>query len=272
MKSDTSIGFAGAGNMATALIKGIINSKSNDPAGINVFDTNEKKLLEITKKFQITGKKSNIELVRDSDIIILAVKPQVIKSVLDEIRGDITRDHLVISIAAGVTINTVQSVLGDHIPVIRVMPNTPALIQMGMSAISSSRNCGDNHRALADHIFQSVGATIAVEEEMMDSVTALSGSGPGFIFRIMECFVDAGESCGFERDKAIFLTFQTFLGAVTLAGESDLSLSKLREMVTSPGGTTEAGLSFLDKNNILETIRGTLKAARNRSIELGKNR
>jgi pyrroline-5-carboxylate reductase len=191
--------------------------------------------------------------------------------VLNEIKEEITNDHLIISIAAGITIKLIQNFFGNDVPIIRVMPNTPALIQKGVSAIASSKNCTSEQTAIVENILNAVGNSFIIDEKMMDAVTAISGSGPGFIFKIMECFVEASEEQGFDKETALLLIIQTFLGSVTLAHESSLELSQLREMVTSPGGTTQAGLAFLDKNNIVDIIKGTVDTARKRSIELGKN-
>jgi pyrroline-5-carboxylate reductase len=150
------------------------------------------------------------------------------------------------------------------------MPNTPALIQRGISALAAGGTATANHMDKAKEIFNAVGKTVVVDEKMMDAVTALSGSGPGFVFRIMESFVDAGEKLGFDRETALLLVKQTFLGASHLADESDSSLSKLREMVTSPGGTTAAGLASFEEKGLSEVIRSGVKAACDRSIELGK--
>ena len=271
MESNKSvIGFIGAGNMASALIKGIFNSGIYSPEQINASDSDKNKIKDITAQYGIRGMLSNRELVRNSDIILLAVKPQVMAGVLEEIKEEIKNSHLVISIAAGITIKYIEGSLGHDIPIIRVMPNTPALIQKGMSAVTPNKNCTADHKALAEQILNAVSRTITVDEKMMDAVTALSGSGPGFLFKIMECFVEAAEEQGFNKEMALLLITQTFLGSVTLANESNLTLSQLREMVTSPGGTTEAGLAFLDKNNITDIIKGTIDTAKKRSIELGK--
>ncbi len=271
MKPINSIGFIGAGNMATALIKGLINSGIYSPEQINAFDADIEKIQKISNLHGIRGVSSNIELVKNSDIILLAVKPQVMEDVLNEIKGAVTDSHLVISIAAGIKIKKIKDFLGGNIPVIRVMPNTPALIQKGMSALAFSHDSTPDQMALADKIFDSVGRSVRVEEKVIDAVTALSGSGPGFIFRIMECFAEAAEMQGFDKKDAVMLTVQTFLGSASLAAESELNLSQLREMVTSPGGTTQAGLAFLDKSGISDIIKGAVEAARKRSVELGKN-
>ena len=264
-----SVGLIGAGNMATALIKGIISSNLLTPDMIHAYDNDPEKLQSIYEAYHVEGRQSSIELVKSCNIIILAVKPQVMNSVLEEIKGEVTEDHIVISIAAGIKIETIQSFLGKNVPVIRVMPNTPALIQEGVSAVAAGEKVTLEHMNAAIEILKAVGIAFTVEEAMMDAVTAVSGSGPGFVFKIMECFVEATEKQGFDKATATKMVIQTFLGSSMLAGSSDLSLYDLRKMVTSPGGTTQAGLEFLDKNKLGELIDGTIESAKERSIELG---
>ncbi len=263
-------GFIGAGNMATALMKGIIGSGLYSPDMINAYDNDPEKLNAIYKAYHVDSVPSNKELVKACNIIILAVKPQVMNAVLEEIKREVTKDHVVISIAAGIKIDTIQEFLGKDVPVIRVMPNTPALIQRGVSAVAAGKAVTSEQINIALEILRAVGIAFTVDEAMMDAVTAVSGSGPGFIFRIMECFVEATENQGFDKDTATRMVVQTFLGASMLAESSELPLSGLRKMVTSPGGTTEAGLKYLDTNKIREITGGTIEAARARSVELGK--
>jgi pyrroline-5-carboxylate reductase len=272
MKSgDINIGFIGAGNMANALIKGLIKSNIYSPEQLSASDNDKKKIGDVSDKFGIKCYNSNKELIRECSVIVLSIKPQVIRDVLDEIKDNISDRHLIISIAAGIPIKMILSVIGHNIPIIRVMPNTPALIQRGMSVLVAGGTATSYHTDIARKIFDAVGKTVVLDEKMMDAVTALSGSGPGYIFRIMESFVTAGEKLGFDRDTALLLVTQTFLGASHLADESGLPLTQLREMVTSPGGTTAAGLAILEKKGISEAIEAALKAARERSIQLGKN-
>ena len=263
------VGFIGAGNMATALIKGIIGSGLYSPDMLNVYDNDPDKLKTMYKTYHVEGVLSNKELVKACDIIILAVKPQVMNAVLEEIKGEVTKNHVVISIAAGIKIGSIQD-LGKDVPVIRVMPNTPALIQRGVSAVAAGEAVTPEQMNIALEILKAVGIAFTVDEAMMDAVTAVSGSGPGFIFRIMEYFIEAAENQGFDKDTATKMVIRTFLGASMLAEGSELPLSELRKMVTSPGGTTEAGLKYLDTNKAREIIGGTIEAARERSAELGK--
>ncbi len=264
------IGFIGAGNMATAMVKGLTGSGLYTPDRLLASDSDESKVKTISESFGLKGGTNNRALVRDCAIIVLAVKPQVIRAVLEEIKEDIRGDHLVISIAAGIPLKMIHAIIGPSIPVIRVMPNTPALIQKGISALAPGETATREHVETTRVIFDAVGETVIVQEEMMDAVTALSGSGPGFLFKIMECFVEAGERLGFDQEIARRLVVQTFLGATHLAEESGKALSTLREMVTSPGGTTEAGLALFERKGIETIIREVVEAAHKKGVELGK--
>ena len=264
------IGFIGAGNMATAMVKGLTSCGLCAPDQLLASDSDESKIKTISETFGLLGSTSNRTLVRDCAVIVLSVKPQVIREVLEELKEDFKNDHLVISIAAGIPIKMIQAIIGSSIPVIRVMPNTPALIQKGISALAPGKTATPEHVDTAKVIFDAVGETVIVQEDMMDAVTALSGSGPGFLFRIMESFVEAGERLGFDKEISRRLVIQTFLGATQLAGESGKTLSELRRMVTSPGGTTEAGLAVFADKNLEGLIQEVLEAAHRRGVELGK--
>jgi pyrroline-5-carboxylate reductase len=264
------LGFIGAGNMATALVKGIIESKLFGAAQIKAFDINKDQLINLVTGSGIEGTESNRALTEDCQIVVLAVKPQNVRDVLGEIKEEITPDHLIISIAAGIPLKTIQNALEKEVPIVRVMPNTPALIQMGMSALSAGKYAQEIHLDLVVSLFEALGETVIVPEDMMDAVTAVSGSGPGYLFRILECFVQAAEGLGFDSATALKLVQQTALGASQLASTSDRSLSELRTMVTSPGGTTAAGLAVFEKMGLEQTIEDGVKAAFMRSKELAK--
>lgn len=270
-QADQILGFVGAGNMATALIKGLLQSGVYNPDDLLVHDKDEAALKRLQDSFGTRSCSSNIELVRKSSIILLCIKPQNMGEVLNEIKEEIRESHFVISIAAGIPLKMISSRIDKDIPIIRVMPNTPALVQKGVSALAGGQWVTAQQMAMARIIFEAVGTTIEVKEEFMDAVTALSGSGPGYIFRIMESMVEAGKSAGLEADTALCLVLETFLGAASLAKESGRPLAELREMVTSPGGTTAAGLAVLDGMDFDMLIRKTVEAAFERSIELGKN-
>jgi pyrroline-5-carboxylate reductase len=265
------LGFIGAGNMASALIKGLIQSGLYQPKELLASDHDRDHLRRLAEQFGLKTLTSNRDLVRDSATIILAVKPQSMREVLEEVKDTIRPDHLLISIAAGIPLGMIHSIIDQDISLIRVMPNTPALIQRGISALASGERTSPEQMKAARSIFEAVGETVVVEERMMDAVTALSGSGPGYIFKVMECFVDGGEKLGLDKEISLRLVVQTVLGAAKLASESDRSLSQLREMVTSPGGTTAAALAVFEKRGLRGLIQEALEAASRRSVELGKN-
>jgi len=266
------VGFIGAGNMATALVKGLIKSGLYPREHILASDISREKLEKMTEQFGLGVYPSSRALVKECSVIVLSIKPQNMRDVLVEIRDDIRDHQLIISIAAGIPLKMIRDHIGRDIPMVRVMPNTPALIQKGVSALAAGKTSNREHMNIVKEIFDAVGETVVVSEEMMDAVTALSGSGPGYVFRIMEGFVRAGESLGFNRDTSLKLVIQTFLGAAHLANQSEKSLSELREMVTSPGGTTAVGLSVFEEKGLEETIRAGVEAACRRSVELGKGK
>jgi pyrroline-5-carboxylate reductase len=265
------IGFIGAGNMATAIVKGLLSSGRYEPGHLMTSDCREDQLDRISEQFRITCSLDNRDIARESDIIVLSVKPQSMREALEGIREEIREDHLLISIAAGIPLKMIHAVIGRDIALIRVMPNTPALIQKGISALAAGSRASSEHMDAARGIFDAVGETVVVEEAMMDAVTAISGSGPGYVFKIMECFVEAGEGLGFDRETALKLVIETFLGAALLAKTSEKSLAHLREMVTSPGGTTAAGLAVVERRELNDIIRDVANAAHERGKELGKN-
>jgi pyrroline-5-carboxylate reductase len=264
------IGFIGAGNMASALIKGLLESGVADRDHLVAADKDQKALDRLSTDFGIPCDRSNLRVVSESRIVVLAVKPQQIRKVLEELKKAITDRHLVISIAAGIPLRSIQDTLGKDVPLIRVMPNTPALVQKGISALAPGEFCRADHMDLARRIFGAVGDTVEVEEGLMDAVTAVSGSGPGYIFKIMECMVAAGVGAGLPEETAHDLVVQTFLGAAYLAKTSTDSLEELRHKVTSPGGTTAAGLAVLDEKDLMGIIHDAIRAAYARSLELGK--
>ncbi len=263
------LGFIGAGNMAGALIRGLIKSGLYKPEELAASDTDRARLKSLSEATGIRGMDSNISLVRESTAVVLAVKPQVLDSVIEEIRGEVRDDHLLISIAAGIPLGFISRALGREAAMVRVMPNTPALVGRGLSALAPGGGASKEQVEIVRAVFRAVGETVVVDESKMNAVTAVSGSGPGYVFRIMEAMAAGAEELGFGAEDAAKLVIQTFLGGAHLAAESGKELGELRRMVTSPGGTTEAGLSVLDRSGIREIMRETLAAAANRARELG---
>ncbi|MDZ7697832.1 MAG: pyrroline-5-carboxylate reductase [Deltaproteobacteria bacterium] len=272
MRKKQKLGFIGAGNMATALIKGLIESKTYAPENLLAADCSEAAIKKISGDFGVECTPFNSDIVTESDVVVLSVKPQVIREVIENIKGGLRDNHLVISIAAGIPLKMIQDIIKKDIPLIRVMPNTPALVLHGVSALAAGPSATSAHMETAKEIFGAVGDTVEVTEEMMDAVTAVSGSGPGYVFYMMECMVDAAVAVGLEREVATRLVTQTFLGAGHLAKTSTYTLSELREKVTSPGGTTQAGLEVMNRKGLKAVIEQAVDAACRRSVELGKTK
>ncbi|GAB4415253.1 MAG: pyrroline-5-carboxylate reductase [Thermodesulfovibrionales bacterium] len=257
------IGFIGGGNMAEALIKGMTAHGMKD---IIVSEPREDRREYLQQTYGVKTTGSNKDAASSCDIIILAVKPQNMAAVLDEIANLITEEKTVVSIAAGITLSYLQSRLKTK-RLIRVMPNTPALVQEGMSVMSLCECFSDRDIATVREILMSIGRVLTLPEKYMDAVTALSGSGPAFIALFIEAMIAAGEKMGLSRDNASGLAIQTLIGTAKLL-DTGISPERLREMVTSPGGTTEAGLKVFDEKGLKNIVSDALKAAMRRAEEL----
>jgi pyrroline-5-carboxylate reductase len=268
------LGFIGGGNMAEALIKGLISTSFFGSKNIFVSEPSKSKCGALQTKYKIKVIGDNRELWKKCDIIILAVKPQVLKEVLCDIRSVVGSDKLVISVAAGVPISIIDSSLrGDSkkkFSVVRTMPNTPSLVQEGMTAIASGKYVSKADLKIAHKIFEAVGLTVDVEENQLDAVTGLSGSGPAYIFMLIESLSDAGVKMGLSREVANILTIQTVLGSAKLARESGKHPGQLKDLVTSPAGTTITGLHALEQGGLRTTLMNAVEDATLRSRELGK--
>lgn len=254
--------------MGEALLKGLLASRLLKPEQVGLFDTDTGRMEYISKSYGIRVCSSNKELVAESDVILLAIKPQIMSSVLSEIRPAVTPKHLVISIAAGIPLPYLEDRLPQKSRVIRVMPNTPALVGEGATALAKGSHAGIKDLQLAKQVFSAVGKTVIVAEKYLDAVTGLSGSGPAYVFAVMEALVDAGVRMGLPRDVSKMLTLQTVLGAVKMAMETGEHLSSLKDMVTSPGGTTIAGLHVMAKAGLHGILMDAVEAATKRSQEL----
>jgi pyrroline-5-carboxylate reductase len=266
------LSFIGGGKMGSALIKGILARDLIAPGEVTVADVVGEQLEELRKTYGILATKDNKKAVRDADIIILAVKPQNMAEVLEGISGSIDTDKLIITIAAGISTGFIEEYLKKGAHVMRVMPNTPALIGEGATAIARGSLATDEDLAITCHIFEAVGITVAVKEELMDAVTGLSGSGPAYAFVIIDALADAGVNMGLSRDIALKLTAQTLLGAAKLCLIGDKHPAALKDMVTSPGGTTIAGLQAIEEGKLRATMMATVEAATLRAKELGRKK
>ena len=263
------IGMVGGGKMGGALIEGMISRGRVGAAALTVADKDEKRLEELAKAYGVHVTADNREAVRGADLVILSVKPQNMADVLSELAGEAAPEALFISIAAGIATTFIEERLGKGVRVVRVMPNLPALIGEGAAALAPGAFATKADLELARQIFTAVGIAVEVEESLMDAVTGLSGSGPGYAFLIIEALMDAGVRMGLTGDVALKLSAQSLLGAARLCLKGEKHPAELRDMVTSPGGTTLAGLKVLEEGRLRATLIAAVEAATRRSAELG---
>ena len=264
------IAFIGAGNMGSALIRGLIAKGEIHREQIVATDVDHEKLakLEAEEGIQISNDKKRA--VSQAEMVILSVKPQNINEVLREIAPATDIAKLVVSIAAGVATSRIEKGLPSGVRVIRVMPNTPALVGEGIAVLCAGSHATEEDMAEARFVFDAVGKSCVLSEDLMDAVTGLSGSGPAYVFLFIEALSDAGVLVGLPRDVALMLSVQTVLGAARLISEKKMHPAQLREMVTSPGGTTIAGLKKLEEMGLRASILNAVEAATARSRELGR--
>ncbi|MCX5719022.1 MAG: pyrroline-5-carboxylate reductase [Nitrospirae bacterium] len=259
------IGFIGGGNMAEALIKGIAGRHARD---IIVSEPRDERRTYLEKTYKIKTASHNKEVAESCKIIILAVKPQNMDEVTAEISDVISSDKIIVSIAAGITLSYLSSRLKTS-KIIRVMPNTPAIIQEGISVMSMCECIHDKEIGLIRDIFMSIGRLLVLPEKYMDTVTALSGSGPAFIALFLEAMIEGAVKMGLSKRDASELAVQTLLGTAKLL-DTGMSPEKLREMVTSPKGTTAAGLKVFQEKGFMDIVKDALQAAAERAKELGR--
>jgi pyrroline-5-carboxylate reductase len=264
------IGIIGAGKMGSAIIKGILKAGTVTEKQLVASDPIEELGKALAKETGIRFVNDNMEVVDTSDIVLLAVKPQVIDGVLLEIAGAAKHNKLFVSIAAGVPLSRLESCLPDGTHVVRVMPNTPCLVGEGASAYSGGRYASSQDLSRVGEIFSSVGIAIAVEEQHLDAVTALSGSGPAYVFLFIESLTAGGVKMGLSFDVALELAIQTVLGSAIMARSTGQHIAELRDAVTSPGGTTIAGLHALEEGAFRATVMNAISSATERSIQLGR--
>ena len=270
MLKEKKIGIIGTGNMGEALIDGLIHSRSSVPENIICSDIRKDKLKLIREKYGITTKTNNIDVVKASDIIIYAIKPQIMTNILKETADYLDSSKLIISIAAGVPLSSIESCLNMELRLVRVMPNIAASVKEGASAIASGGHVLKNDLQAAKAVFDSVGKSVIIEESLMDAITGLSGSGPAYIFLIVDALADAGVKMGLSRDDSLFLSSQTVLGAAKLLIDTKEHPGKLKDKVTSPGGTAIAGLHTLEEGGLRTTLINAVEAATHRAKELGE--
>ncbi len=271
MLQEKKIGFIGSGNMGEALISGLVLSKAAKPENIICSDIAQDLLDEIQTKYKISTTTDNIEVAEKSDIVIYATKPQILGSVLKETASALDQSKLIISIAAGVPLAAIAAGLQKELRLIRVMPNICAFVKESATAIAAGEFVLKDDVALARAIFDSVGKTVFIQENvLMDAFTGLSGSGPAYIFTIVDAMADGGVKMGLSRKDALFLSTQTVLGAAKLLMESKEHPGQLKDRVASPGGTAIAGIHTLEQGGLRTTMINAVESATKRSKELGE--
>ncbi|OAI05970.1 pyrroline-5-carboxylate reductase [Methylomonas methanica] len=270
MKTKT-IGFIGGGNMATSLISGLIAS-GHSPQQIWVSDTAPVTLQAHADQLHVNTTASNETVINEVEVVVLAVKPQILRDVALQIAPCLKQKNvLVVSIAAGISQKSLSKWLGSEVAIVRCMPNTPALVQTGATALHANANVDDEQKDLAENILRAVGLALWVNDEnQLDAVTAVSGSGPAYFFLLMEAMEKAALELGLDERSARLLIQQTALGAAKIALESSESPAQLRARVTSPGGTTQQAIETFVKNGFVELVAKALHAAKDRSIEMSK--
>jgi pyrroline-5-carboxylate reductase len=264
------VGFIGAGNMGEALIRGLVNANVVAPEAIWASDVRLERLKELDSQYGIQLAPDNLEVVRQADVLIMAVKPQIMTAVLREIAPVLNRRKLMISLAAGVSTARIRATLGREVRLIRVMPNTPALVLEGVTAIAKAEGLEADDLDVAGEIFSAVGRVVVLDEELLDAVTGLSGSGPAYVAVVIESLADGGVKMGLDRLTAMTLATQTVLGAAKLLLETGMHPGALKDMVSSPGGTSIAGISALEEGGIRTTFIKAVERATGRSKELGQ--
>jgi len=269
MKNKT-LGFIGAGNMAAALVKGLLHAQVVPPEGIIVSDVKPERLAQLKEEHGIRITQDNHELVNVSDVVVLSVKPQVIDKVLTLIGNDVKSTQLVISVAAGVPVSVIESRLPEGTHVVRTMPNTPATVQAGATAIAPGTHATEDDLEVARALFTAVGRVVTLDESLLDAVTGLSGSGPAYVMLMIEAMADGGVKVGLHRDTALLLAAQTVYGSAKLLLDTGEHPGRLKDMVTSPGGTAIAGLHTLESGGLRRTLIDAVEAATNRAIQLGE--
>jgi pyrroline-5-carboxylate reductase len=263
------IGFVGAGNMAEALMKGIISAGMALADDITASDVMPERRDFIAKTIGVGVTGDNIEVVRSSDIIVLAVKPNHVGPVLEELKPYLSSDHLLISIAAGVKIDVMERHLNWGVRVVRVMPNQPCLVGASASAFALGRSARKEDKETVQRVLESVGVAFALDEKLLDAVTGLSGSGPAYVYMFIEALADGGVLAGLPRDVATILAAQTVFGSAKTVLETRKHPGELKDMVASPGGTTIEGIRALEESGFRGAVMDAIEAGAKKSAELG---
>ncbi len=265
------LGIIGTGKIGSALLRVLTNSKAIEREKIIIYDIDQEVLLKRTEEFKVDSAESNKSLVKEAKYILIAVLPQVIDEVLKEIGSLITENHIIITIAAGISINHVGKYIDEEVGIVRVMTNTPALVKAAASAISSNEHIKQPELDFVKKLFKELGMVVELEEKHLDAVTGLSGSGPAYLFIIMESLADGGVKMGLPREIALKLAAQTVLGSAKLVLETNKHPGELKDMVASPGGTTITAIHEIESAKLRATLIRAVEAATLKSKSMNEN-
>lgn len=262
------VSIIGVGAMGSTLVTGFLNAGLVTPENVLVSDPRRASLEALQERFPVKGTTNNSEVIQDGGIVVCAVKPAQIKAVLEEISPLLTPEHLLVSIAAGISLKFLETHLPPGVPVVRAMPNVPAMIGEGMTALALGESAGEDEREAIEALFRAVGKVITLSEENLDAVTGLSGCGPGYIAVIIEALADGGVKAGLPRQVAMDLTIQTVLGTARMLQSTGDHPGELKDRVSSPGGSTISGLHVLEKGGLRGLLISAVETATKRSGEL----
>jgi pyrroline-5-carboxylate reductase len=266
---DERLAIIGSGRMGEALLSGLLRTGTLEVGQVVCTDVREERCREIERIHGVTAHGDNRAAIEDADVVLLAVKPQVLERVLSPVADSLRTDQIVVSIVAGITTAAIERLLPAGVPVVRVMPNTPALVDEGMAVVAGGRHADEQDVAVAEHLLAAVGEVVRLPENLLDAATAISGSGPAYLYLLAEAMIEAGVHLGLARETATTLVRQTLRGSATLLRDSAEHPALLREAVTSPGGTTAAALAVLEGARLRAAVIEAATAARERARELG---
>ena len=264
------IGFIGTGNMGSSIIKGILSSKFEKSENINIFDLDKEKVNNLVKEYGVNAVNSEKELAKNSDIIVLSVKPHIIPVVLKNLSGNVKKDTIILTIAAGISISVIENALGEDKKVVRTMPNTPAQVLSGMTAVTFNKNIENSEKEIIFKLLNSFGKSVEIEEKLMHVYTGISGSLPAYVYVFIEALADGGVLEGMPRDKAYEIIAQAVLGSAKMMLETKKHPGILKDEVTSPGGTTIAALKVLEDGKFRGTVMEAVKACTEKSKDMAQ--
>ncbi len=264
------IGFIGIGNIGTPLVKGLMHSGTSLPEDTYVYDVDRRKVEELVKETGVRAAKDNAELVRECDYILLAVKPAYVRSVLESVKDLFTEDKVLVSVAVGITTDTLKSILGDSAKIVRAIPNLPVMVGEGMTLLCFGQNLSEDEKAVARSLFESSGRADELEERLMSEVTALTSSSPAYVFLLIEAMGDGAVQQGIPRKNAYRLAAQAVLGAAKMVLETGLHPAELKDQVCSPAGTTIEAVYTLEKNGFRHLIMEAMSECTRKALEIGR--